>query len=70
MLNKVEGADKVRRALVTAAKANGSQATLARSMGRSISSLGPMISGEKPISDVVARALGFERVTVYRRIKP
>lgn len=47
-----------------------SQTILARELGISVSYLGDVLHGRRGISDRMARALGYERLTVYRRKEP
>ena len=59
----------VRRLLIVAVKDAGGTVKWAKSKGMSHTPVSLMISGERPVSEPVANALGFLCETRYRRIR-
>lgn len=66
---KKEGEEAVRKAIARAIEEAGSRLAWAASVGISPQFAHDIVHGRRDISDAVAASVGFERVTVYRKVR-
>lgn len=64
-ISSKEAIDKIKEIV----KEKGSQAQAARYLDISAAYLGDIIKGNRPVSDAVAKKLGYKRVVAYEPIK-
>jgi len=62
--------DQMRDKLRKACKAAGSQTAWAKANGLSTVYISDALSGRRPIGEGIASKLGYEPVTMYKRIAP
>lgn len=67
MTTEAKSTEAVLRALTRACIQAGSQQAFAAELGISTGNLSEMLNGHRKVTRAVAAAVGFERVTIYRR---